>query len=266
MASWTLAVEGLVQLATLASFAFVGNVLRARGSHEPGAGVATRAIVAWWWGLGAYLGMLGALDLLAFVGFAPYALHLAARIVGVALLALCAWGFSTYVLYLYGGPSRALFRLTAIYGALAALAFYAETWIDHPTGVVVSAWASGLAPPADPRLLQGVYAFFAIPLVASILAYASLFVRVREPLQRYRIALVSSSLLAWVVGGFVGASSGGAAEFVAVTLLGLLAAGAVVLAYHPPRWVLARIDPESEAAIETRRRRTRLQDRLAELV
>lgn len=266
MPSWTLAVEGLVQLATLASFGYVGNVLRERGGHDPNLLVARRAIVAWWWGLGAYLGMLGALDLLAFVGVAPYALFLAARIVGVALLGLCAWGFSTYVLYLYGGASRLLFRLTALYGALAALAFYAETWIDRPTSVAVSAWSSGLAPPADPRLLQGVYVFFAIPLVASILAYASLFFRVRTPLQRYRIGLVSGSLLAWVVGGFLGASSGGAAEFVAVTLLGLVAAGAVLLAYRPPRWVLARVDPESEAARLMRQRRTQMQNRLAELV
>lgn len=250
MAAPTLVVESLVQLGTCASFLYVGQTLRHRGSAEAagdGASRAARAFIVWWWSLGAYLGLVGLSGLAAVAGVRALPVFLAVRIVSFPLLAASAWGICTYVLYLFTGR-RVVFTITTIYAVLAGFAFALQTWIDAPSSVVVGDWSAGLAPPADRTLLNAVYAFFAIPLIASTLAYASLFARVRDPMQRYRIALVSGSILAWVVGGFAGASSGNAlAQFVTVTLLGLVAALAVLLAYKPPAFVVARLGRDANA-------------------
>ena len=90
---------------------------------------------------------------------------------------------------------------------------------------------------------------FAVPLLLSTLAYLSLLRRVREPAQRYRLMLVSGSILAWVAGGYAGSSSGNAlAQFVSVTVLGLGAAVTVLLAYRPPRPVAAWLERRAERA------------------
>jgi hypothetical protein len=79
--------------------------------------------------------------------------------------------------------------------------------------------------------------------VAGSLAYLGLARHVHGA-SRFRIVLLASSLLLWVLSGLLAElAAGEMLRFVAIVVLGLLTAGTVALAYFPPppvaRWLAA---------------------------
>jgi hypothetical protein len=247
MVATTLAVQGVLQLAIAATFVFVAQTIRSWSPTTPDGRLAARAFLGWWVGFAVYIGVLGSLALVASSGRAPYALFLAARLASVPFLAMALWGMATYVLVMYTGNLRVA-RYVAVYAAGLVVLFWTETLLDTDGTVAVGTWTASLAT-TNHVFLNLVYAYFAVPLIASIVAYAGLFRRTTGAEKRYRIVLVSSSLGTWVVGGFIGQTSGdGLAAFATVTAFGLACSLALLAAYRPPRAVKRALEARDERA------------------
>ena len=82
-----------------------------------------------------------------------------------------------------------------------------------------------------------------VPQIIGGLAYFTLYFRVKENTQKYRILLVSWSIILWFVSPFA-AAAGGLSEKdgwqFASRLIGLAAAATILMAYLPPRWLKQR--------------------------
>jgi uncharacterized membrane protein HdeD (DUF308 family) len=82
-----------------------------------------------------------------------------------------------------------------------------------------------------------------VPQILGGLAYFTLYFRVPEVTQKYRILLVSWSIIIWFLSPFV-AFAGGLAQQdwwqVVSRLIGLAAALTILMAYLPPRWLKQR--------------------------
>lgn len=240
MTSSTLLLAALVHLVTAASFVAVGRAVLRRHASPESRGAA-RAGAAWWWALGTYLAIQALLTLLAAVGRAAVPVFLAARVVTVPLLCLAVWGLTYHLVYLFTGNARAALPLALLYGAIA-VAFYVASFSPMPGEVVVGPWVAELEGTGEGPLYQAVYLGVGLPPILASLAYFSLLFRVKEPMQRYRVALLGGSILLWVGSGLVARLEGrGLAAFVTLVVVGLGAAVAVFLAYHPPRALARRL-------------------------
>lgn len=265
----TLAIVGLVKLATCASLVLVGWSLRKRGASSEHGRVASNAFVAWWWGIAAYMAVQGATEILAAFGVASLREIALVRLLEVPIDAVAVWGIMTYVaMLLFDKPRVPVFA--GVYAAVATALYVAEALLE-PQRVSVTPWSVGLAPVGSPTYYALSSALFGVPLLLALLAYATLLFRVPEPLQRYRVGLVSTSLFAWVAGGLLATiAEGGRWIFAGVTGLGLLAPLAALAAYRPPPVVLAKLAPHDATTLkkthEARERHERLQQRLKELI
>jgi hypothetical protein len=82
------------------------------------------------------------------------------------------------------------------------------------------------------------------PQIIGSLAYFTLFFRVKEATQKYRVALVSISILIWFLSAFLG-SAAGLGQFdwwqIVTRLIGLAATLVILLAYRPLAWLKQRL-------------------------
>ena len=82
-----------------------------------------------------------------------------------------------------------------------------------------------------------------LPQIIGGFAYFTLYFRVTETTQKYRILLVSWSIIIWFLSPLA-ALAGGLAEQdwwqLASRLIGLAAALTILIAYLPPRWLKQR--------------------------
>lgn len=235
----TLVAVAVVHLVTAASFAIVANTVAARSPPgEPRD--AARGFALWWLGLGAYLFIEGTVALTAAFGPMPLGVYLATRTLTVPLLVGATWGLVYYLTYLYTGRSELRRPLAWFYAAVCALFYYAV--VNQPHVVDVGQWLVRLEGTGQGWAYRVVYFAVGLPAIFGSLAYAALVPRLRERAQRFRVALVSSSILAWVASGLVAQlGTSDPLKFVTIVPVGLAAALLVLLAYHPPervqRWL-----------------------------
>lgn len=265
VASVTLAVSGLTQLVAGVAYVVVARRLASR-RVEGDARLASRAFVAWWGALGAYMLLWGTLTLSAAFGYASLGLLLGLRVVSVPLLMASLGGLTYHVLYLFTGR-RGLFVPVAAFYALGGLAYFALTFLEPPAEVRVGAWTVEPTRPGGTPLLNRLYVALGLPPILASLAYGALYARVREPMQKYRVALVAGSLFLWVGSGLAArVAAGDFAKFFTLTVMGLAAALAVVLAYYPPPGLRLRLDPLDVDAWSARhRKRKEAEERRAEM-
>lgn len=269
MASATLLVSAVVHVSAGAAFLVVGRAL----SRKP-VGVTDRmaahAFVAWWTALGLYMLLQAGLAVVASFGGASLTLFLAARAVTIPLLMVSVWGIAFHVLYVFTGRPGLNFVVASFYAICGAL-FYVVTIVERPTQVEVKAWIVELTRPEGTPLLDLLYVAIGLPPLLASLAYATLFVRVQTPIQKYRVALVSGSILAWIGSGLAArVAHGDFWTFFTLVVLGLGAAATVLLAYFPPPRLRLRLDPGDAEARERQERARRVAEeeraRLAERV
>jgi hypothetical protein len=248
MPSLMLAAVAGVHLVTAAAFVAVGRRFLSR-PVLPGLALPRDAFVAWWWCFAAYLAGEGALALLAAAGWAPFSAFLVFRLVSGPLIAAAAFGLAYHVLFLWSGKAWLAIPIAFYYGG-AACAYSLSIWLHGPTGVEVTDWSADLSyvTPMGGGLWQAVLVSMGLPLVLGSLAYLGLAWKVHDRAQRYRIILVASSLLVWVISGYAAESRGGVlVRFVAIVVLGLATAGSVTAAYYPPaavrRWLAHQSSP-----------------------
>ena len=242
MASVTLLVSALAQLVAGVAYVAVARRLLGRAVQDE-ARLASHAFVAWWAALGAYMLLWGAFTGVAGLGLATMGISLAVRVVSVPLLMVSVAGLTFHVLYLFTGR-RGLFPLVASFYGVCGAAFFALLFLEPPTDLRVGAWTVELTRPGGTPLLNRLYVAIGLPPILASVAYGTLYWRVREPMQKYRVALVAGSLFLWVGSGLAArVSPTDFLKFFTLTILGLGAALAVVLAYYPPPGLRLRLDP-----------------------
>ena len=150
------------------------------------------------------------------------------------------WGLVGYLLYLFLGR-HLLVPLSILYGSLYVLLLYYITASD-PVRVSLTMGSVGLV---FGNQIQGpILAVLVLLLIGpeflGAILYFTLYFRTRDPTVRYRIALVSWSLIGWFGLSLVPIASGlggGLAAQVLARSLGIIAALVILAAYYPPRAV-----------------------------
>jgi hypothetical protein len=268
MVSQTLLASALLTLLTAAIYAFVGFRLTQRKLPESGR-IAAAAFVVFWYGLSisALVGQTGLQALLAAfngleLGFVLFLTQVSLLAISVAL-----WGLLYYLVYLYTGWRNSWLPIAVFYVAFYGFLQY-FIWDAHPQGLKVDRWmvtveyekdieSLGVTDPYILALIVGLL----VPQILASLAYFTLVFRVRSPTQRYRILLVSLSILVWFGSPFfalaAGVSEGDNYQLVS-RLIGLAAAITIFFAYYPPGFMRRRFgiaslgdDKRAEAANET---------------
>lgn len=251
---WVL-VQAAIQLVSAGLYLWVARLVLDRELDGPSR-QANSLFGTWWVALGVVYLLIPALNLppRAF-GYQNLALATALTYAVLALIAVAVWGLVYYLVYLYTGNPKWFWPITAFYVALAFALLYLVAWLD-PNGFDAAGrltYANKQLGPA-PSIALGLA--FSGPVVLSALGYGSLFFQAREPAARYRIALVSGAFLVqfgWSLTSSMLQLSRRFPDSVALPLIGsglaLLAAAAIVLAFRPPRRVLARLSalPEGGA-------------------
>lgn len=239
----TLLLDAALVLTTAAIYAYVGVVTwRRRVGGE--AQLASDLFATWWFALAATTIGGVATRLLGWAGVADLALYVTVSQVTLLGLCIALWGLLYYLLYLFSGNRKLIVPVSLFYVGFYSWLVYL-TALRPPTGVTVEDWKVTLTYATTlPSSVTGAFILLLIlpPLLGAI-AYARLFFRVEDRTQRYRIGLVSFTIVAWfgtTLAAYylqLGPSFGWQ---VASRLIGLVAASLIYAAYRPPGWVRAR--------------------------
>lgn len=230
---------------------YVGRVLSRRRVASPDARLAWTLFVVWWYALasstliGALLSLLGAFNITE--------LPLFITLTQVNLLAVCIalYGLMYYLLYLFTGSRRLLVPLTLFYiGYYILVIYYVQSRL--PVGVTVGRWNATLQYelPASGPLFLIVLLLLIFPQVIGSLAYFTLYFRVKTPTQKYRILLVSWSIIVWFMSSFLASISGLSQQDwwqITSRLIALSASLTILLAYDPLPWIRRRLGVSSIA-------------------
>ena len=239
----TLAAAGMIAIGVGLVYSYVAMRLLQRRFANAATKRAVGFFALWWAGLGMNVTLVGGTYLAATLGVLTFEMQMIDSYLQRLLLTVSMVGLMYYLLYLLAG--RDLFVPLAIaYGAYFVALTY--TFLaSEPDGVFVGAWRTDVTFRQPTPRLSGLLtlSFIVLPPVIASLAYFRLYFRVDDATTRWRIALVSWSIVGWwvfaVVAGQRAALDNGPLQSFH-RLLSLLAALVVLAAYHPPAWARAR--------------------------
>jgi hypothetical protein len=241
----TLIFGAFLSLLSAGIYFYVGRSLGRRRVASPESRLAWNLFVVWWYALAGSTFAGGLLSLLGALGMTSLALFVA--VTQVNLLAICVglFGMLYYLLYLFTGSTRWSTPLILFYLAYYTLMVYYIS-ASVPVSVSLGRWDTNLEfqQPLTGPLIGVVLVLLVFPQIIGSLAYFTLFFRVKEATQKYRVAMVSMSILVWFLSAFL-ARIAGLSQFdwwqVASRLIGLAATLAILLAYKPMPWIKRRL-------------------------
>ena len=247
MAANTLAIATGLSLATAALYLYIGFVLRQR-QVSPEASLARDLFAAWWFILGVS-GLLGVLQLILYsAGLLPIWLYTTFSQLVLLLIFVALWALQCYLVYLYRGSRRAFVPLAWFYLALYIFVIGLLQWtlVERPyESLTDNGWSIEPEPQLELGRVVGVIASLILigPQMVAAIAYARLYAKTNDRTQRYRIALLTGSILGWfgtsLVASAADATSGQTWQVVS-RLIGLTAGIIILAAYRPPGWIRRR--------------------------
>lgn len=236
-------------------YAVVGRRV-ARRKVEGEAGMAWVLFSVWWYALAGLTLIQGLLALAGAVGVTDLSVHLALTHAVLLVLCVALFALAYYLLYLFTGKRSLLWPLAAAYGGYYLFLEYIVA-AAQPIGVQVRTWTVNLQYTHDlagtpvSRVL-GLLLF--VPIIIGAIAYFSLYFKVQDPTQKYRIKVIAWSIILWFGSSLV-ASNVGLNDFYWWPLIsrgiGVAAALGVYAAFSPPQWVQRRwgVQPLQEEAV-----------------
>lgn len=244
-----------VALAAVTAFVYilVGNRVGARELSGDDR-LANSMFAAWWWSLGLITAFGALINLAAGIGYTNLIAHLVLTVVLLFVLCASLWALGFYLVYLFTGRRGAIYPLGVFYLAYYGVIMYL-IFQGNPTGVIVERWGARIEY-EQPLLAGGQSTLFLLLLVAPQviggIAYFSLFFRVDDRSQKYRIAMIAGSIVVWFGSSVVASAAGLTGTDVwAVTsrLIALCAAAVVFFAFQPPGWVQRRLRVQPVAVL-----------------
>jgi hypothetical protein len=240
----TLLFGALLSTFTAGIYYYVGYVLSQRHASSEGSRMAWSMFIVWWYALAASTLSTGALSLLGALGIVGLPLFVTVTIVNLLATCVALFGLMYYLLYLFTGNNRLLIPLTLFYIAYYAFLIY-YVLASVPVAVSVERWRAALVYQDEIRgpLFLVALLLLVFPQIIGSLAYFTLYFRIENPTQKYRVLLVSWSIIIWFLSAFL-ASIAGLSQLdwwqVASRLIGLTAAMMIRFAYQPPLWIKQR--------------------------
>ena len=240
----TLLFSALFALIAAGIYAYTGWRLGKRVVASSDARLAWVSFTVWWYGL-AIVTFLGALqNLFGALGLTNLPLFVTAAHLNIQIICIALLGLLYYLIYLYTGKRNSLGLLATFYFVFYILLLYFIN-SSSPDGVTVERWNAGLAydnAPAGAFIVLLIVLLILPPVIGGF-AYFILYFRVTEITQKYRIFLVSWSIILWFLSPVV-ALVGGLSQQdwwgFASRLIGLAAAATILIAYLPPLWLKQR--------------------------
>lgn len=229
-------------------FAIVGRVVAQRRVSEE-ARTASALFAVWWYGLAGVTALGAVNSIAAAVGVRNLAFYVSGTMVALLVLCVILFALLYYLLFLFIGRRGLLGPLAM--GYVLYFAFLVWYVIQRePQGILVHRWNIEIdyANDVTNPVTQLLVALLILPVIAGALAYFTLYFRTREKEQRYRIAMVSWSIIVWFGSAYAASVSPLAqADWwqVVSRVIGLLAASATLMAYKPPAWIQRRLAPAS---------------------
>ncbi|HEV8361327.1 MAG TPA: hypothetical protein VGR28_12820 [Candidatus Thermoplasmatota archaeon] len=243
MAEGTLVAAAVFSLASGSLYTFVGFKVLGRPT-SPDARLAARLFSIWWFGLAAATLMGGVTNLTGTLATPSVGLFQAYTFVVLLTICVALWGLLYYLLYLFTGRKWLIWPLSAFY-----LAYFAWlSWLilgAGATGVEVGRWSVTLryAQPLQGPEITTALALLVFPQILGALAYFTLYFKLTDRTLRFRVAVVSWSIVLWFMSSFLANIAGltqSDAWQVASRAIGFSAALAILIAYHPPGWMRRR--------------------------
>lgn len=245
----TLAGGVVLTLVTTTLFALVGAWTWRRPAHGE-ARLASRMFALWWLAVGGVVLLAGAHTLVGLLGVTDLRAYVALAYLVDVPLAIALWALLYYLVFLYTGRRAAIWPLSIAYLLFIPFA-WSYTAAQGARVLVTTDWdirAVGTATP--PAWLNAAFGILLLaPVLVIVAAYGVLLARVHAPLQRYRLALTSAAFALWFTPVLAGFLLGWQSQPWFAWLYqtpGLLAAGLIVAAYRPPRFVQRRLDARSK--------------------
>lgn len=240
----TLFFSTLFALVSAGIYGYVGWRLSKRVISSSDARLAWVSFTVWWYGL-AIVTLLGGLqNLFGALGVTNLPLFVTATHLNIQIICIALLGLLYYLIYLYTGKRNSLAWLAIFYIVFYILLLYFIN-ASSPDGVAIERWNAGIAYNNAPTgtFIILLVTLLVLPPVIGGFAYFMLYFRVTEITQKYRIFLVSWSIILWFLSPVV-ALAGGLSqqdwwEFVS-RLIGLAAAATILTAYLPPHWLKHR--------------------------
>jgi hypothetical protein len=223
---------------------YVGRVLSRRRQSSPGTNMAWLMFVTWWYALALATLSGGVLSLLGAFGIIGLPLFITITIINLLMTCVALMGLMFYLLYLYLGKTSLIWPVGVFYFFFYGLVVYFVE-ASGPIGVVINRWNTTLQYEnaiRGPLLLLALF-LLVFPQIIGSLAYFMLFFQVTAKTQRYRILLVSWSIIIWFLSSFLAGISGLSQQDwwqIASRLIGLGAALTILFAYQPPSWIKRR--------------------------
>ena len=225
-------------------YGYVGWRLSRRVISSAEARLAWGSFTVWWYGLATITLIGGFLSLFGAVGLTSLPLFVTATYINILVICLALWGLLYYLIYLFTGNRRSLAPSALFYIIYYILLVYYIT-ASIPGDVNVGRWSTSLVYRTRPTgpLIVIILAMLLLPQIIGGLAYFSLYFRVSDVTQKYRVLLVSLSIIVWFLSPLI-ALAGGLAQQdgwqLASRFIGLAAALTILMAYLPPRWLKQR--------------------------
>jgi hypothetical protein len=237
----TLLFGALFSAVSASIYYYVGQVLRRRHSSSPDTRLAWRLFVVWWYALAASTFSGAVLSLLGAFGIAGLPLFITMTLMNLLATCVALYALMFYLLYLFTGNRSLIKPLTVFYIAYyGLLVYYVQASV--PIDVSVGRWSATLAyqqPIRGPLFIIALF-LLVFPQIIGSLAYFTLYFRVQTVTQKYRILIVSWSIIIWFLSAFLAGISG-LSKYdwwqIVSRLIALSASLAILLAYQPPVWI-----------------------------
>jgi hypothetical protein len=235
-------ISGLTAWVGVVIYLFLGWRL-SRRTVAPETRLPAAQFAFFWLGLAA-ITAIGAFESLV-AAFALPSLATVLTLLYLEILLICAllWALVGYLVFLFRGRSYVV-GLSVVYAAFYITLLYVIT-ASEPTGVMLSMGTVSLrfAVAFEGPTLAILLLILIAPEFIGAILYFTLFFRTRDRTVRYRVTLVSWSLIAWFGLGSLNLASllgGSLAAQILSRSLGVFAALVILLAYYPPRALRSR--------------------------
>src|SRR5687768_2459922 len=240
----TLLFSALFAAATASIYSYVGWRLSKRVISSSEARLAWGSFTIWWYGLATTTLIGGFLSLFGAIGLTSLPVFVTATYLNILVLCLALWGLLYYLIYLFTGTKRSLVPLAVFYLIYYVLLVYYIT-ASTPDNVNVGRWSATLVyrSPLTGIFFVTILVLLLLPQIIGGLAYFTLYFRVPDVTQKYRILLVSWSIIVWFLSPFAALAAGFAQQDwwqLVSRMIGLAAALTILMAYLPPRWLKQR--------------------------
>jgi hypothetical protein len=238
-------------------YSYVGWRLSRRIIASSDAKLAWISFAVWWHGL-AITTLIGALqNLLGALGATELPLFITTTYINILVVCVALWGLVYYLIYLFTGNRQLLLPSILFYAIYYVMLVYYVT-ASVPSHINIEPWRATLAYDAP---LTGPFFTLAIillllPQIVGGFAYFTLYFRISEVTQKYRVFLISWSIIIWFLSPFfalIGNVSQRDWWQLASRFIGLVSSLTILMAYLPPRWLKRRygilsLDDEKQRA------------------